>query len=82
MPKIKHYVWRLATNRVAVKDNLIRRRMQIDPGCPVCGDNETREHMATGCKWTEHVWRDMTGTRTSDSATVCKERWLDEQRRA
>lgn len=54
-PKVKNYIWRLASNAVAVKANLQRRGMMVDPGCPVCEEDETTEHMVFGCSWTKPV---------------------------
>lgn len=63
IPKVKNFIWRLATNAVTIRTNLIRRGIATKSECPVGGDPETREHMLLECKWTEPVWLAMTGTR-------------------
>lgn len=79
--KVKHYMWRLASNVVAVKMNIRRRGMLVDPGCPTCGEDETREHMVVDYSYTAPVWADLTGTRDSDANTLDITTWLDDRRR-
>lgn len=79
VPKVKNYVWRLATNAVAVKGNLIRRGMLVGPGCPVCGEDDTWEHMVLGCKWTEQICIELQGIRRAETHDLDVTRWLDER---
>jgi len=39
MPKVKHFLWRLATNSLPWRKNIKRRGMQLDTICPVCWKN-------------------------------------------
>lgn len=41
IPKVKTFAWRLVSNALAVKMNLIKRGMNVDPGCVICGMDET-----------------------------------------
>lgn len=81
IPKVKNYIWRMASNAVAVKANLRRRGMMVDPGCLVCGEDETTEHMVFGYSWTKPVWEEMTGTKSNDTQPQDITSWLDDRRR-
>lgn len=77
IPKSKNFVWRLATSALAVKTNLIKQGMVIDPGCSVCGETESTEHMAVGCKWTESIWATVLGCRVDGTAMHNINDWLE-----
>lgn len=78
IPNAKNFVWRLTTNSIVVKMNLIRRSMIMDRGCPVCGEDETREHMMVGCRWTEDIWTEILGTRMDQRVITDVIVWLDD----
>lgn len=43
---------------IAVKDALIRRNIEVDPECLVCGQGvETIEHLFFQCEFARRVWR-------------------------
>lgn len=79
IPRAKNFVWRLATNALAVKTNFIKRGMVIDPGCSMCGEIESTEHMAVGCKWIDPIWTTVLGRRIDEAAvhniTECLAGW-------
>jgi hypothetical protein len=55
--KIKHFLWRLAHNSHPLRCNLIRRGMQIDISCLVCGRmGEDGAHLFK-CKLAKQIWR-------------------------
>ncbi|CAN1145175.1 Uncharacterized mitochondrial protein AtMg00310 [Linum perenne] len=59
-PKIKFFVWRICSNLVATKVNLMRRRCSPDPKCPCCNSfDETLRHMLFECVVTKGIWREM-----------------------
>lgn len=80
VPKVENFAWRLATNALPVKVNLIRRGLVIAPGCPMCGADETREHMTTRCRWTAQVWKATLGNNRRPTPGRDITTWLDEIR--
>lgn len=58
-PKIKHFVWRLAHNSLALKMNIKRRNIKLDTICPVCKRfDEDGAHCSLKCKLARHCWFD------------------------
>ena len=56
--KIKHFMWRLAHNSMAVCVNLQRRGLDISMRCPVCQANgEDGGHLLFKCKQVKEIWR-------------------------
>lgn len=55
-PKIKNFVWKMLTNSLFVRMNLVHRQMNVSPCCLMCGMNEDTEHMIYRCRWTDAVW--------------------------
>lgn len=56
--KIKHFLWRLAHNTVAVRANLRRRGMDIDVNCLFCRTkDEDSWHLFFKCKHVKKIWR-------------------------
>lgn len=42
---------------IAVRDNVRKKKIAIDPMCPICGkEPETIEHLSLLCPWTGPVW--------------------------
>lgn len=73
-------MWKLATNAIAVKGNLFRRGLtNVSQGCPICGEEESREHITFGCKWTRAIWFAMLGVRGGNNASQTMEQWLTER---
>lgn len=60
-PKVQTFMWKLASNSISVRSNLVRRGIPTSPVCPVCDEVETREHMAYGCSCTKWVWEGVLG---------------------
>jgi hypothetical protein len=56
--RLKHFMWRLAHNSLALRSNLSRRGMKIDPRCPLCNYAwEDGGHLFLRCKPVKAVWR-------------------------
>lgn len=53
--------------------------MNIDLGCPICGQVETRDHVVLGCAWTEPIWAATQGVSQTEPTTGTIE-WLDKCR--
>lgn len=67
-PKVRTFMWKLASNSLPVRSNLDRRGIPISPTCSACDEEETAEHMVRGCSWTIGVWEGVLGiSTTSDS---------------
>lgn len=59
-PKIKHFLWRLSQNTLAVKNILKRRGMKIDTCCSLCRRlDEDGGHLFLKCKEVKGVWREL-----------------------
>jgi len=58
--KIKHFIWRLAHNSLAVRMNLERRGLELDTRCVMCNRlNEDSAHLLFKCKFAKHLWREL-----------------------
>ncbi|RLN42620.1 retrotransposon protein, putative, unclassified [Panicum miliaceum] len=58
--KIKHFLWRLGHNSVAVRCNLKRRGMEIDTRCVMCNRlDEDGGHLFCNCKFVKYIWREL-----------------------
>ncbi|CAN1848206.1 Putative ribonuclease H protein At1g65750 [Linum perenne] len=59
-PKVKHFVWKVCSNLVATRENLMRRRCAQDPLCPCCRrEDETVIHLLFGCNLTKELWTEL-----------------------
>lgn len=56
-PKMKAFMWNIATNTLPTQLTLSTRGMPIHPLCPLCHVEESREHVFFGCPWATQVWR-------------------------
>ncbi|KAF7815391.1 reverse transcriptase [Senna tora] len=57
LPKVKHFLWRLCTNSLPLKENLFKRRCNLSSLCPICElEPETPEHLLFFCSWARAVW--------------------------
>lgn len=75
-PKLKNFIWKLATNSLAVRANQTRRRMEVSPYCHMCGMVEDTEHMVYRCAWTEAVWFGALGLPEEHKDNSTMEEWL------
>lgn len=58
--KIKHFLWRLCHNTLALRGNLKHRGMDIDTRCVMCGRfNEDAGHLFFKCKQAKKVWQEL-----------------------
>jgi len=57
MPKIKFFLWQLCHKAVPIRGMLLKRRLNIDAGCPICmGDIESIDHLLCECPIGKKVW--------------------------
>ncbi|EAZ04413.1 hypothetical protein OsI_26557 [Oryza sativa Indica Group] len=58
LPKVKHFLWRLAHNSLPLRQNISKRGMEIDTRCPVCLRlDENGGHCFFKCKFVKPCWR-------------------------
>lgn len=59
-PKVKHFLWRLCHNMLAVRRILKRSGMEIDTRCCMCNRlDEDGGHLLLKCKEVKQVWREL-----------------------
>ena len=59
-PKIKQFVWRVAHNSLALKQNISRRGIRLDTRYPVCFHfDEDGGHCFLKCKAIRQCWREL-----------------------
>ncbi|XP_010501862.1 PREDICTED: uncharacterized protein LOC104779182 [Camelina sativa] len=57
-PKLKHFLWRMASRALGVADNLRRRNIHVIPYCSICcTELETSEHLFFSCTNSIAIWR-------------------------
>ena len=57
-PKIKHFMWRSATDSLPTKQNIACRKIPIDETCSLCDDQqETSMHVIWLCDQAKAVWK-------------------------
>lgn len=55
--KIKFFIWWCCNISLAVRANLIRRRMRVDSSCALCGGvRETEQHLFFKCEFSRVMW--------------------------
>lgn len=55
--KIRTFLWRCNHNAIPVKAELKRRKLQVDPTCQLCGEQEeTIEHLFFHCERAQRIW--------------------------
>ncbi|XP_048503165.1 uncharacterized protein LOC125498893 [Beta vulgaris subsp. vulgaris] len=56
-PKVRHFLWRLCTNSLPVRDLLKYRHLIEEADCPWgCGEAETMAHAIFGCQRVKDLW--------------------------
>lgn len=59
-PRIKTFLWRALDNNLPVRTNLIRRGVEVDNECPLCGlEEESIGHLFFDCQVARGIWQDM-----------------------
>ena len=70
-PKVRTFIWRACSNILPTKANLLRKNMQVDPTCSVCGQHEeTTEHILWECPLAHKVWALVRGRIRKTSSSV------------
>ena len=56
-PKVRMFLWRACANVLPTKENLNRRRVQVDPRCKICCQQpELVGHLLWECLMAQNVW--------------------------
>lgn len=56
-PKVRHFLWRLCTEKLPTRGLLHARHLIEDDSCPWCdGERETASHAIFGCPRTRDLW--------------------------
>ncbi|XP_031104361.1 uncharacterized protein LOC116007834 [Ipomoea triloba] len=58
-PKWKFLLWRALTDVLPITPNLIIKRVEVDPTCPMCGlEHESLMHTFIWCDFSKMVWHE------------------------
>jgi len=67
-PKVRNFLWRACSNILPTRDNLHRKKLQVEPWCAICHQPiETVCHILWECPLARNVWTLVKG-RTQKSA--------------
>uniref|UniRef100_A0A7N2MHA8 Reverse transcriptase zinc-binding domain-containing protein n=1 Tax=Quercus lobata TaxID=97700 RepID=A0A7N2MHA8_QUELO len=56
-PKVRNFLWRASSDILPTRVNLLRRKIQVDPRCTLCGQHdETTTHILWDCPYAQNVW--------------------------
>ncbi|KAH9613032.1 hypothetical protein KSS87_008704 [Heliosperma pusillum] len=58
-PTWKVLIWKIMTNSLPMREEFLKRRIQIDPVCPFCnyeGSVETTAHLFCDCEISKRIW--------------------------
>ncbi|GAA0141936.1 hypothetical protein LIER_42693 [Lithospermum erythrorhizon] len=59
--KVKHFLWKGLRDSLPIIDNLIKRKMTIEPICLLCGQaNESTSHIFNTCNISKEICRKVT----------------------
>jgi hypothetical protein len=59
-PKVKHFLWQLSHNTLAVRRILLKRGMELDMKCCMCNRlDEDGAPLLLKCKEVKKVWREL-----------------------
>ncbi|KAM0830575.1 hypothetical protein ACQ4PT_066116 [Festuca glaucescens] len=71
--KIKQFLWRIAHNSLPHRLSLLRRGMELDPVCPMCGRvNEDGAHLFLKCKPAKAIWRELKLEKVREKLLLCE----------
>ena len=56
-PKVRMFLWRACANVLPTKENLNRRRIQVDPQCEICCQQpKSVGHLLWECSLAQNLW--------------------------
>ncbi|XP_031125428.1 uncharacterized protein LOC116027784 [Ipomoea triloba] len=77
-PRWKTFLWRAITNTLPTTNNLIQRRLDINPFCPLCAiQAESVSHVFICCAFAVNVWR-TSHIDISDGAGLSFSMWFEQ----
>lgn len=69
-------MWRLVSNSLSTRANLVRKGVLVSDSCSVCGVPKTREHLLFDFPWTQHLWMLFLGEQVTPSDCPSVDDWL------
>ncbi|CAN1318107.1 LINE-1 retrotransposable element ORF2 protein [Linum perenne] len=77
-PKVKFFAWRIVSNLLPTKENMMRRKCAADPLCPCClQTDENLYHLFFDCAVTKEIWRELMPTITPPGQQLPIKEWLE-----
>ncbi|KAK9993090.1 hypothetical protein SO802_022793 [Lithocarpus litseifolius] len=72
-PKVRNFIWRACSDILPTRVNLQRRKVQVDPKCGLCGQqDETTNHVLWECPFARCTWSLVRGKiQKSNSIASC-----------
>ena len=55
-PKLRHFLWKLKNNALAVGEALVKKGIHVDGKCKRCGEPESIYHVMFSCITAQKVW--------------------------
>lgn len=57
-PKLKHFMWRVASRAIGTAANLLHRNIRVNQYCPrCCIEKESSDHILFSCRYVVAAWR-------------------------
>lgn len=76
LKKTKIFIWRLFKRCLLTRKELVRRHIQEEAACPLCGiEAESETHVLLKCEWVKQVWYNRGPQVTSDSSLADLSDW-------
>ncbi|KAL2893255.1 hypothetical protein RDABS01_009164 [Bienertia sinuspersici] len=73
----RNFCWKLVHNALPIRDNLVKRRMEVNQACFFCGEKETMDHLFINYEVTKRVWSSSTlRLRTPSCPTLDTSSWF------
>ncbi|KAL2942964.1 hypothetical protein RDABS01_031312 [Bienertia sinuspersici] len=58
--RLRSFYWKLSHNALPTKDNLLERKIEVNPDYVFCGEREMINHLFLNCEITKRIWRSST----------------------
>ncbi|WMV30999.1 hypothetical protein MTR67_024384 [Solanum verrucosum] len=78
-PKAIFTQWLQAQNRLLIKDRMLKWKMQVEPVCVMCNqEEETRDHLFYDCIFARMLWRRLLQwiNQNSSSNVIVSQQWI------
>ncbi|WMV45997.1 hypothetical protein MTR67_039382 [Solanum verrucosum] len=78
-PKAIFTIWLQAQNRLLTKDRMLKWKMQVEPVCVMCNqEEETSDHLFYDCIFARMIWRRLLQwiNQNSNSNVIVSQQWI------